>query len=258
VVAPRLVAPGLTRAAGDAAAAAPARRVAVYRSYAATEDEGWTRWVLEQYHVPYTSVTDREVRAGLAGRYDALILPDQPPREIAAGLASDDYPDSLAGGLGSAGAASLRRFVQEGGTVVALNRASRYAIDALALPVRDALAGLPPREFYGPGSLLELRLDRDHPMARDMTAPPVAWFEGGPAFELAPGADTSRVHVVAAYPGDGDPLLSGWLLGGTRLRGRGAIVEVRQGRGRVVLFGFRPQYRGQSMATYPLLWGALR
>ena len=262
---PRLLAPGLSRMPGDTAA--PARRIAVYRSYAATEDEGWTRWVLEQYHVPYTSVTDRDVRAGLAGRFDVVVHPDQRPSEIASGLSRREYPDSLAGGLGAAGAAALRHFVDAGGTLVALNRASRYAMEALSLPVRDALAGLSPREFYAPGSLLALRLDRDHPIARDMTAPPVAWFEGGPAFDVAGAdavgsggarADSARVRVVASYPSDEDPLLSGWLLGGERLRGRAAVVEVRQGQGRVVLFGFRPQYRGQSMATYPMLWGALR
>ena len=68
----------------------------------------------------------------------------------------------------------------------------------------------------------------------------------------------ARVAVVARYPAAGtDPLASGWLLGAPKLAGKGALVEVRRGRGRVVLFGFRPQYRGQSMATFPLIWNAL-
>ena len=231
-------------------------RVAVYRSHAPTEDEGWTRWVLERHAVPYASVTDREVRGGaLGGRYDVVVIPDHAPARIAEGLPRDEFPDSLAGGLGTAGAAALRAFVDSGGTVVALNRASRWAIEALRLPVRDVLGGVPNREFYAPGSILALTVDRTHPIARDLVARPIAWFEGGPAFEAT---DPSRVRVVAAYPSDGDPLLSGWLLGGDRIRGAGALVEVARGRGRVVLFGFRPQYRGQSAATYPLLWGAVR
>lgn len=249
------VAEGLTAGAAGAAGGGAARRIAVYRSWSPTEDEGWTRWLLDRYRVPFASVVDRDVRAGrLRERFDVLILPDQTPEEIASGLRRGEYPDSLAGGLGDAGAAALREFVAAGGTVVALNRASRWAIDALRLPVRDVLAGVPSREFYAPGSILALTLDRAHPIARGMVARPVAWFESGPAFEVT---DTTRARVVARYPADGDPLLSGWLLGGERLRGAGALVEARLGEGRVVLFGFRPQYRGQSMATYPLLWGAL-
>ncbi|HET9011287.1 MAG TPA: M14 family zinc carboxypeptidase [Gemmatimonadaceae bacterium] len=252
------IAPGLSAGscAGAAASACRPRRIAVYRSWSATEDEGWTRWVLDRYGVPFTSLTDSDVRAGdLGARYDVVVLPDQAPEEIADGLSRAEFPDSLAGGLGAAGAAALRAFVDGGGTLVALNRASRWAIDALGLPVRDVLAGVSNREFYAPGSILALTLDRSHPMARDVVARPTAWFESGPAFEVA---DPSRVRVVAAYPADGEPLLSGWLLGGARLRGRAALVDVTQGRGHVVLFGFRPQYRGQSLATYPLLWGALR
>jgi hypothetical protein len=35
-------------------------------------------------------------------------------------------------------------------------------------------------------------------------------------------------------------------------------VDVRHGRGHVVLYGFRPQYRGQSVATYPFIWNAIQ
>ena len=258
--APLTTAPPVYRAAGlanDIANQRPAVRVAVYRSYAASPDEGWTRWVLDTWKVPYQSVADSTIRAGnLAAQFDAVILPSQDPRAILNGLPAERYPARFAGGLGPEGVRALRNFVDAGGTLIALNETCDFAIGALDLPVSDVLVDVPPRDFYGPGSILRLQLDPDAPLAAGMPPQTIAWFEAGPAFEVR---DPTRVRVVARYPGDpGEILLSGWLLGASRLAGKAGLVEVRRGRGRVILFGFQPQYRGQSLATYPLLFNAIR
>ncbi|HEX3232218.1 MAG TPA: hypothetical protein VHQ95_24790, partial [Pyrinomonadaceae bacterium] len=92
------------------------------------------------------------------------------------------------------------------------------------------------------------------------------WVENSPVFEVSgtgvSPVDTGKmpvpqVKVIAWYPKDKDPLLSGWLLGGDRIKGKAALVEVGMGKGRIILFGFRPQYRGQSLATYPLFFHAI-
>ena len=246
IPAPTLEVPGLS--------GTTSRRIAIYKSYVPSMDEGWTRWVFDQYHVPFTSIVDRDVRAGaLNDRFDVIILPDESPRALARG-ATHSYPDSLKGGLGEEGAAALRAFVEHGGTLVTFNDASLYAIQTLALPVKNVLAGVSARDFYAPGSILRVNLDRQHPLTALMRATPAIWFQGGPAFEIT---DPSRAAAVAVYPEEGDPLLSGWLLGGAKLHGKAALVDVREGKGHVVLFGFRPQYRGQTMATFPLMWAAV-
>jgi hypothetical protein len=231
-----------------------ARRIALYRSYQPSMDEGWTRWVFDQYGVPYVRIVDRDVRAGnLRSRFDVIILPDQSPRALARGV-TQPYPDSLKGGLGDDGAAALADFVERGGTLVTFNDASDYAIAALGLPVKNVLDGVGSRDFYAPGSILRVALDEGNPLARRMRARAAIWFQAGPAFEIT---DTSTARAVATYPDEGDLLLSGWLLGGEKLRAKAALVDVRKGKGHVVLFGFRPQYRAQTTATYPLLWEAL-
>jgi hypothetical protein len=242
---PRLLAPGLS---GNSA-----RRIALYRSYSPSMDEGWTRFIFDSYKIRYTSVADRDVRSGtLNARFDVIILPEQAAAQLARG-ARGNYPDSLRGGLGDEGAASLKSFVENGGTLIAFNDASDYAISALSLPVKDALDGVNPREFYAPGSQFRVNLDTRSLLAgRDTSA--VIWFESSPAFEIT---DPSRATAVAVYPSSGNPMMSGWLLGAPRLAGKAAMVDVKLGKGHVILFGFRPQYRAQTMATYPLLWRAM-
>ena len=244
---------GLSQSAGQR----PQVRVAIYKSYAASMDEGWTRWVFDQYGVPYQSLEDSIVRAGALGaRYDVIILPEQTARGIIQGLPARRYPARYAGGLGAAGVQELREFVDSGGTLIAFNDACDFVIDALELPVTNVLSGTSPREFYAPGSILRIRLDTASALAQGLAADGIAWFESSPAFDVQ---DPTRVRVVARYPAAApELLLSGWLLGAQHLVGRAALVEVRRGRGRAILFGFRPQYRGQTQATYPLIWNALR
>jgi hypothetical protein len=227
-------------------------RVGLYRSWVPSMDEGWTRFVFEkEMGVGYRELHDREVRAGnLAERFDAIVLPDQAPAALLSGHAKGAMPEEYTGGLGPDGVAALRAFVEAGGTLVALDSASGFAIEQLSLPVRNVLAGVEPSAFFCPGSILAASADPSEPLAHGLPETTPVWFEGSPAFETETG------RVVLRY-GDGDPLLSGWLLGGERLRGRAALVAVTLGKGRVVLFGFRPQYRAQSRVSYAALLNAL-
>lgn len=253
---------------------APDRR-AIYRSHSPSMDEGWTRWVLENqarclYHIP---VYDADLRKGkLHPKLDTIIIPDQAPRTILNGYRSGTMPPELTGGIADDGVKALREFVEEGGTLVFLNRASDFAIEQFKLPLRNVVAGLPRTDFYVPGSILRIQLDTTNPIAKGMPKESIAWAEDSPVFELiektGPGetpvvpaerfaVSSSAVRIVAWYPKNKDPLLSGWLLGGERIKGKAALVEITMGKGRMILFGFRPQYRGQSLATYPLFFKAI-
>jgi hypothetical protein len=229
-----------------------APRVGLYRSWVPSMDEGWTRYVFErEMDVAFRTLHDREVRAGgLRDRYDAIVLPDHKPSSLLDGNPPDSLPKEYTGGLGAEGMEALAEFVERGGTLVALDSASTLVIEQLGLPVRNALADVDPAEFYCPGSILKVRTEPSQPLAHGLPEELPIWFQSSPAFDADPGL------VAARYPDD-DPLLSGWLLGSDHLRGRAALVEVPRGKGRVVLIGFRPQYRAQSRVTYAALLNAL-
>ena len=231
-------------------------RIGLYRSYNSSMDEGWTRWVFDNWKVPYTTLVDSVVRAGkLHEQFDVIVLPDQPPGELMEGL-PPRYPAPYPGGVGSDGADALRQFLADGGTLVALNEASRFAIQALLLPVRNVLEAVSEEDFYAPGSIFRLELDTTNAVAHGMPRETVGWFQSGPAFEVL---DSTVTHVIGRWPDDpARVLLSGWVLHPERIAGKAAILEVQMGTGRVILFGLRPQYRGQSIATYPLLFNSLR
>jgi hypothetical protein len=196
----------------------------------------------------------------LRAKYDAIILPDQIPKDTLSGYRAGTMPPEYTGGLGPAGVKALREFVEQGGTLICLNRASSFAIEQFKLPVRDVVAKVSQKEFFVPGSILRIELDTSNPIAEGMPQESIAWVEDSPVFEVVEAGSAlpaANVRVIARYPADKNPLLSGWLLGENRIRGKSALVEVTMGKGRIILFGFRPQYRGQSLATYPLFFNAI-
>jgi hypothetical protein len=248
-----------------------APRVGLYKSYVASMDEGWTRWIFEQWGIDYTSLENKDVKAGnLRARFDAIVLPQQGARSITNGYAATAMPAEYVGGLGAEGTAALRAFVDAGGTLVALDSASMWPIQQFNLPVKNALqglsggggdsegggrgAGLGPDSaaFYAPGSIVKTKVDVTSAIAYGSEPESIAWFEQSPAFEVSGNA-----RSIATYPATGSPLLSGWLLGAEKLNGKSAVVEAPLGKGRVILFGFRPQYRAQTWATFKLLFNAL-
>ncbi len=221
-----------------------ARRVAIFRTTRGESmDEGWTRWVFDKYRVPFTTITEKDVAAGaLNEKFDAIVLPDQAPQQLTRALAD-------------VGVSALGAFVESGGSVLAFNDASAFLAEALRLPVKNVLQGVKNTDFYAPGSIFGVEVNKASPLAAGLMAPvPAVWFEDSPAFEIA---DPTAATAVLTYPATGNALLSGWLLGAQRLNGKAAMVDVKRGRGHVVLYGFRPQYRGQSNSTFPLIWAAL-
>ena len=248
------------------AAVPSSKRIALLRpSTNEPIDEGWTHWIFDLYKVPFTAITEKDVAAGsLNDRFDVIVIPEGGVAGAGGrggGGGGAGRGGRGGGGAGAGGAAPsdtfgpLDAFVRNGGSVLAFNTASNALIAGLKLPVKNVLAGVSSNDFYCPGSILAVEVDRSSPLARGFTANvPAIWFENGPAFEIS---DPAQATAVATYPVTGNPLLSGWLLGGSKLNGKAALVDVKLGRGHVVLYGFRPQYRGQSMATYPLIWSAI-
>jgi hypothetical protein len=220
-------------------------------------DEGWTRWVLEQYEFPYTTIHNAEVRAGgLRRQFDAIILPDQQPREIVDGYSSAAIRPEYRGGIGEAGVEALGRFVAEGGTLITLGAASDLAIDRLPLPVRDLKRSLRRDQHFAPGTILRIQVDTSHPIGFGMEPETYGFYNNSPFFTLLESFNSLRPTIVARYPNQ-DVVGSGWLRGEEQMAGRAAVVSIDLNPGRVVLFGLRPQHRGQTHATFPMLFNSL-
>jgi hypothetical protein len=251
---------GLSVAAVDKAPAAQRRiaapKVALYKAAGGNADEGWTRYILERFGFGYTSLLDKEIRTNTSLRtsYDVIVLPDASYSSMLNGRKPGTLPEEYTGGMTAAGVANLKKFVEQGGTLVTLNQASQLPIQAFGLPITDVTAGVPSDKLYLPGSILRSTVDPTSPVGYGMTPEYSAFASSSPAFAVADGA--AGVTTVGAYPGSG-LLKSGWLLGENVISGKANVLTAELGEGQVVVLGFKPQHRAQSHGTYKMLFNAL-
>ena len=234
-----------------------APRVGLYRPWTASIDEGWTRWILEQYEFSFVNLRNADVLAGhLHDRFDTIIIPDIGAKQINDGFAEGSIPGQYAGGLGAHGADQLREFVEAGGTLITFNNSSVYAIDQFRLPITNVLAGLKPEEFSCSGALLRIVLrDATNPLVKGLTKEVTVMFERGPAFDTKP---EFKGKVLASYaPAPANPLQSGFIRHPEKIQGKAAALDVELGAGHVILLGFRPQWRAQSHGAYKFVFNPI-
>ncbi len=243
-------------------------RLGLYQPWTANIDEGWTRLVLDHFEFKYISVHNSEIRAGdLRKRYDCLVLPSASSASIVNGAAVDATEPQYAGGIGAEGIVALQGFVSDGGTLVCIDGSCNLPIDHFRIPVRNALRDKQAKEFYCPGSLLRVWIDRGHPVGYGMPEWASGYFTRSQAFEVTekpkkteddPRNPAARfpVHVIARYS-DTVLLESGWIRSPECIADKPAIVEVQYGQGKIILLGFRVQHRGQPHGTFALLFNAI-
>ncbi|HEX4749142.1 MAG TPA: hypothetical protein VH302_06325, partial [Bryobacteraceae bacterium] len=250
-----------------------APRIALYKSWMASMDEGWTRWLFDFFGFEYKGVSNADIQAGnLKSKYDVIIFPDQQTNQIVNGYRKGAMPEEYAGGLGQNGIAAVKEFASAGGTVLCFNHAAAFCAQDLGVDAKNVISGRVANandefgagpggggrdnagagsagEFYSPGSLLNVKLDLSNPLTRGLPENITIWSEQSPAF-------TTSQDSVATYPAS-DILASGWLLGPKMIASKTAIVDAKVGEGHVVLYGMRPQYRAQSYQSFKLLFNGL-
>jgi hypothetical protein len=231
-------------------------RVGLYRPWAPSIDEGWTRWILENYGFEPKSIYNADMRSSeLHARYDVIVLPDMSRDQLMEGFHVGMVPGQYAGGIGPDGVDNLRAFVREGGMLVASNRTAANLIPLMSLPLKDVLEGVKSDKFFCSGALLRVeQQSAELPVNFGVPEAPVVMFQRGPAFVPEAGFQGA---ILAKYAKGTNPLESGLLLHPEAIEDKAAAVELQYGKGRIVLYGFKPEFRGQAHGTYRYLFNAL-
>ncbi|MDE0300492.1 MAG: M14 family metallopeptidase [Candidatus Poribacteria bacterium] len=241
------------------------RRIGVYNRYwGGNMDEGWTRLTLEQFGFSYETLRDDQILSGnLNEAFDVIVFPDDSTEMIVGGgeeiknrLRTIPVPEDYRSGIGDVGVEYIKAFVENGGSLITINRACEFAIEKLGLQMRNMVQNKPSKEFFCPGSTLHVQVDASHPLGYGMPSVALALFWDSPVFSIDGSHFNDRYHVVVSYP-ERDILQSGWLVGEEHLSNRAAVVSVQYGKGHVLLYGIRVQFRATTHGTFKLLFNGL-
>lgn len=201
---------------------------------------GWAWYTLDrQYQIPTTVLRVRSLAGAALERYNVLVIP-----EVSSA--------ALTAAIGRPGVERLRRWVREGGTLVAIGEATEFARDTAGLGLvalrswYDSGAGKRAQRFAVPGALFRVSLDRGRWLAAGYDAGELPVMVNSSRLYLPPdGAPSASRRVVGQYPRSGALKLAGhaWPETLERLPGAVFAYEERVGQGRVIAFAEDPNFR---------------
>ena len=251
-------------------------RIALADQYGGSMPSGWTRFMLEQFEFPFQVVYPQTLDAGnLSSKYDVIIFPSGVGPAAPGGgrgggagrgnQAAPPIPAEYQAMQGTYTAAAtfphLKKFVEDGGVILAVGRSSMNFAQLFDLPVSNHLvekspdgttAPLRSEKYYVPGSVLRVAVDNTAPIAHGIGKEVDVLFDNSPVFSLDPDAAMKGVRPVAWFATD-KPLRSGWAYGQGYLDGGVQVIDASVGKGKVFLFGPEVTFRAQPHGTFKFL-----
>ncbi|PST85048.1 peptidase [Pedobacter yulinensis] len=264
----------MAKASGRTTSLKPAR-IALWDTYGGSMASGWVRWLMEQFHYPATVIYPQDIDAGnLNAKFDVIVFvggaipPVQQPASRQPGPDPNDIPEAFRHMLGRITAEKsipqLKRFLEEGGTVVTIGSSTNLAYH-LGLPVKSAVnevvngreRKLPEEKYYIPGSVLQAETDQSAAAMYGMDKLTDVYFDDSPVFKRDSSVQSPHVVKPLMWFSSASPLRSGWAWGQASLTGAVAAFESQYGKGRFLAFGPEITFRAQTHGTFKLLFNQL-
>jgi hypothetical protein len=252
-------------------------RIAMYSSWNGTQEIGWVRFTFDKFGIPYDLIFKERVRKGnLRADYDVIVMPTQTATRQAVFQPSAARPvpylpdpkyrflgmygesPDITGGMGGEGVDAFAKFLDAGGTLIAMGEAVRFPTELGLARTVDA-AGTTSQAFYAPRPIVNAEILRlDHPVFYGYTERmmPIKYL-GGPLMTVG---SPDQGGILARYVGGDAAVLSGLMKGADEIRQRPFAVDVPggySGRGRVVLFSNNPIYRWQNHGEFSMAFNAV-
>jgi len=250
-------------------------RIALVETFFHDMDAGWTRFLFDTYHIPFTVLHPGDIKdKDIAADFDVVIFPDSDKDQLMTGKRKSgesyymgSYHPDYVKGIEKEGMEKLMNFSDQGGIIISWGRSAalfegmlkikkKEGEEEFSLPFRDISADLAKAGLYIPGSLMKVNLAEGHPLTLGMPESIGVFSRGRPVFTTSvPRFDMDR-RVIGSYP-EKKVLMSGYAAEEEKMGNKAAMLWMKKGKGQFVLFGFGPQFRASTQASYKLLFNSI-
>jgi len=265
----------LTKSADFDTRALEMPRIGVVETYTHDMDAGWTRYLFDQYHIPYDVIHPDQVNKLELRDYQVIVFPDNSKSVLLSGQYERDnyyrmssYPPEFVKGMGKDGLRKLMEYVNDGGRILAWGNSTDLFMgkqtieregeekETFKLPVSNRADRLRADGFYCPGSFVRVMLDKNSVYTTGLPEKIGAFYRGDPVLQTSvPIFDMDR-RVLGHFPED-DILLSGYAEEEKAIAEAPALAWVQKGKGRIFMLSFQPQFRASTPVNYKLIFNSL-
>ncbi len=249
-------------------------RIALMVSWFHDMDAGWTRYIFDTYHIPYTQIHPGDVATLDFSKFDILIFPDMSKSVLMDGKYSEsgysqpNLPPEYTKGIGEKGLQKIMAFVNNGGKILSWGRSTNLfegtltiqgangQKEAFVLPYRNIAPGMQKKGLYCPGTFIKVNWKRGNPLTFGMEKQTGIFYRGNPVFKTwQPGFDMDR-RVIGWFP-ETHLVLSGDAENINMVGNKAIMVRLRKGKGHLILYGFSPIFRASTPVTYKLVFNGI-
>ena len=237
-------------------------KVALYQNWGHNMEEGWMRYVFDQFHISYDTIHPKDItNKDFVKNYDILVFIGAEKTEIESGKPPKEYeewisplPPEYSGGIEEKGEKVLKEFLKKGKTIIFIDDSCEYALDHFKLPIRNVVKE--GSKVVCPGSYLEVEV-KESELTYGMDSKAVIYYNEDPVFSTTLPRSITQDRRTPLTFGRRDLLLSGYLEGEESLVRKSLVVDFSTEGGRVILFGPDLVFRAQCEGVFKVMFNAL-
>ncbi|MGM0496717.1 MAG: hypothetical protein ACQESJ_02275, partial [Bacteroidota bacterium] len=250
-------------------------KIGLVETYMHDMDAGWTRYLFDEYFIPFEVIRPGEIADEELSEFDVVIFPNTDKSVLLKGeyetdeyYRMSDYPPEYVEGMGEKGKKKIMRYFDNGGKIISWGKSTELFMkkqkiededgeeEQFKLPIDNIAGKMKEKGLFSPGTLVSVEVREKMNFTKGVPGQIGVFYRGDPVFKTSmPVFDMDR-RVLGSFSEE-NVVLSGYAEEAELLEEKPAMSWIKKGEGEMVMFSFNPQFRAAVPSNYKLIFNSL-